>query len=82
MPLFNYSITLGGETRTVEMRRSNPQGWLIEAVKAVFPDLATRRAGEIIRLRLEKAEDGGEAWKAVLNDPPDTVLIHVVKMKG
>ena len=44
MPLFRYHITHGSETKTVELRKSNPQGWLLDAVRATFPEVATRWA--------------------------------------
>ena len=68
MPSFTYSLTRGNETKLTVLRKSNPQGWLFDAVRATFPDLAARRGNDIIRLRLEKAE-GAEIWRATLALP-------------
>lgn len=46
MPTFRYTLTRGNETRTTSLRKSNPQGWLAGAVRATFPEVAARRAGD------------------------------------
>jgi len=76
MPNFSYSLTRGNETKLTVLRKSNPQGWLLDAVRATFPDVAARRGNEIIRLRLEKAE-GVESWRATLADEPSDLVIRV-----
>lgn len=76
MPSFSYSLTRGKETKLAVLRRSNPQGWLFDAVRATFPDVAARRGDDIIRLRLEKAE-GAESWRATLADEPSDLVIRV-----
>lgn len=76
MPSFSYSLTRGNETKLTVLRRSNPQGWLYDAVRATFPEVAARRANEINRLRLEKAE-GAESWQATLVDDPSDLVISV-----
>lgn len=35
MPLFNYRLTYATETRNTELRKSNPQGWLLQAVETI-----------------------------------------------
>ena len=76
MPSFSYSLTRGNETKLTVLRKSNPQGWLFDAVRATFPDVAARRGNDIIRLRLEKAE-GAESWLAILADEPSDLVIRV-----
>lgn len=76
MPSFSYSLTRGNETKLTVLRKSNPQGWLYDAVRATFPEVAARRANDIIRLRLEKAE-GAESWQAILADDPSDLVISV-----
>ena len=78
MPSFSYSVTRGNETKLTMLRKSNPQGWLIDAVRATFPEVAARRGNDIIRLRLEKAE-GAESWQATLADEPSDLVIRVSK---
>ena len=81
MPEFTYTMTRGSETRTTTLRRSNPQGWLIVAVKEAFPELYDRRATDLIRLRLEPVNNAVEAWKCTLPDPPASLVINVIKSK-
>jgi len=81
MPLFSYSLTRGSEARTVQLRKSNPQGWLIEAVRATFPDIAVKRANAIVRLRLEAVAAGSQTWHATLVDEPSNLLIYVVQTR-
>lgn len=78
MPSFSYSVTRGVETKLTVLRKSNPQGWLIDAVRATFPEVAARRGNDIIRLRLKKTE-GAESWQATLADEPSDLLICVSK---
>ena len=73
MPSFSYSLTRGNETKFTMLRKSNPQGWLIDAVRATFPEVAARRGNDIIRLRLEKME-GAESWRATLADEPSGLV--------
>ncbi len=54
MPLFNYGLTYASETRYTELRKSTPQGWLLDAVEFTFPEIVSRRKDEFFRLRLEK----------------------------
>lgn len=77
MPLFRYSITHGSETKTAELRKSNPQGWLLDAVKATFPDVALRRGVDVMRLRLVAVEGAKQFWRATLHDVPVDLLIQV-----
>jgi hypothetical protein len=80
MPSFSYSLTRGNETKLTVLRKSNPQGWLIDAVRATFPDVAARRGNDIIRLRLEKTE-GAENWLATLADEPSDLVIRVSRTR-
>lgn len=82
MPLFRYHITRGSETKTTELRKSNPQGWLLDAVKATFPDVASRRGDEVMRLRLEPVEGVRQSWRAALQDEPAELLILVAEVRG
>ncbi|MFT4253704.1 MAG: hypothetical protein QM608_14610 [Caulobacter sp.] len=79
MPLFRYDVTYAGETRATELRKSNPQGWLLDAVRATFPEVAARRGGEVLRLRLATAEGVGRAWSAGLDGD---LLVRVVQLRG
>lgn len=81
MPLFRYSITRGSETRTTELRKSNPQGWLLDAVKETFPDVASRRAGDVMRLRLVAVEGANQSWHTTLRDEPVDLLIQVAQAR-
>lgn len=78
MPSFSYSITRGMETKLTALRKSNPQGWLIDAVRATFPEVAARRGNDIVRLRLAKAQSA-ESWQATLADDPFDLVIRVSK---
>jgi len=80
MPLFNYRLTYATETRSTELRKSNPQGWLLQAVEATFPEIASRHADEIIRLRLEKVSGLKQTWRVTLNDGLNNLLIHVTQV--
>lgn len=77
MPLFRYHITRGAETKTTELRQSNPQGWVLDAVQATFPDIALRRGGDVIRLRLEVVDGMKKSWRATLADEPANLVIQV-----
>jgi len=79
MPLFSYTLTHGNENRTTELRKSNPQGWLLDAVQGTFPDVASRRGADIIRLRLQTVGDTNQTWCATLIDEPTNLLIHVTQ---
>lgn len=81
MPLFSYSITHGKETRVTQLRKSNPQGWLLDAVQATFPDVASRRGSDVIRLRLEAVDGAERAWRATLRDEPSDLRIHVTQTR-
>lgn len=81
MPLFRYTLTYGPDTRTTELRRSNPQGWLPDAVHQTFPDVASHRASDLIRLRLTKIDDE-DAWSAVLSGQPHDLTVQVVKTRA
>lgn len=82
MPLFRYHITHGSETKTVELRKSNPQGWLLDAVRATFPEVATRRGGDVMRLRLETVDGVKQPWRTRLHDEPSDLLIQVAETRG
>jgi hypothetical protein len=73
MPTFQYRITCGAETKAVELRKSNPQGWLLEAVTATFPAVASRRPGDVMRLRLVPT-GAKQSWRAILPDEPDLII--------
>jgi hypothetical protein len=77
MPTFKYTLTRGNETRTTELRRSNPQGWLVEAVTATFPDVASQR--EYRLPRLEPVAGMKQTWRAVLVAKPSDIQIHVTQ---
>lgn len=81
MPEFIYTMTRGSETRATTLRRSNPQGWLFDAVREAFPDVCDRRADDLIRLRLQRINRGVEAWRCILPDTPADLVINVVKSK-
>jgi len=80
MPLFSYRLSYANETRTTELRKSNPQGWLLQAVEATFPDVASRHAADIRRLRFEKVTDRKQTWLAKLGDGPNELVIHIVQV--
>lgn len=82
MPVFSYSFTRGDETKTTELRKSNPQGWLLEAVRATFPDVATRRGDDVMRLRLEAVQGAKQTWLAKLPDVPTDLLIRVTQTRA
>lgn len=82
MPLFRYHITRGGQTRTTDLRKSNPQGWLLDALVATFPEVASRRGGDVVRLRLEAIEGVKQSWQATLRDEPADLLIQVTEARG
>lgn len=82
MPLFRYRITLGSETKTTELRKSNPQGWLLDAVKATFPEVASRRGGDVMRLRLQVVDGEKQSWRATLHDAPADLTIQVAEAKA
>lgn len=82
MPLFTYTITRGAEVRTAQLRKSNPQGWLLEAVSATFPEVASRRGAAIIRLRLDPGDGPRRTWRAKLVDQPADLAIHVEEIKS
>jgi hypothetical protein len=78
--LFSYTLTLGSETKTSELRKSNPQGWLLEAVRETFPDVASRRASDVIRLRLEAVQGARQTWTCTLpNEPELTIRVTQIK---
>ena len=77
MPTFQYRITRGAETKTTDLRKSNPQGWLLDAVKATFPEIASRRGGDVMRLRLVANDGEKQSWKATLRDEPEDLVIEV-----
>lgn len=82
MPLFRYSLTLGGETKTIELRKSNPQGWLSQAVRSTYPEIESRRPGEIMRLRLTEDATVNETWHATFCDGSQNLNIKVAKIKS
>lgn len=82
MPLFRYLITHGHETKAVELRKSNPQGWLLDAVRATFPEVATRRGGDVMRLRLETVDGVKQSWRTTLNDESSDLVIQVAETRG
>jgi hypothetical protein len=81
MPLFRYRISVGSTTKIIELRKSNPQGWLSAVVREAFPEVSARRAHDIMRLRLLRI-DQREAWYARLTDDPDDMLIEVEKLSS
>ncbi len=82
MPTFSYTLTRGSETKTTELRKSNPQGWLLHAVQATFPDVADRRSDDVIRLRLMAVDGLKQTWRAVLADEPSDLSIYVVQTRA
>ena len=52
LPLFVYTMTRGGQSKTVELRKSNPQGWLLSAVREASPEVASRSADRRSQLGL------------------------------
>jgi hypothetical protein len=79
--MFIYTITRGAEAKTVALRKSNPQGWLWDAVREAFPEVASSRAIDVMRLRLIKPVEAVEAWHCSLADPEADLVIHVVKSR-
>lgn len=79
MPLFRYSLAFGPSSKVVELRRSNPQGWLYKAVEEAFPEIGQRRRQDLLRLRLMRI-DQREAWRATMSDGPNDLLIEVTKI--
>lgn len=82
MPKFQYRITCGAEIKTTNFRKSNPQGWLFDAVKATFPEVALRRSGDVMRLRLVANCGVRQSWKAILHDEPEDLIIEVTEARG
>lgn len=82
MPTFQYRITCGAETKTTNLRKSNPQGWLLDAVTATFPEVASRRSGDVMRLRLVANGGVRQSWKAILRDEPEDLVIEVTEARG
>jgi len=81
LPLFLYTITRGDERKLVELRKSNPQGWLLKAVGEAFPEVASRLAGVIMRTRLEPIQCAKQSWKATVSDGPIDLSILVIQKK-
>jgi hypothetical protein len=81
VPLFTYTISQDAETRTTQLRKSNPQGWLPQAVIATFPEVASRRAHDIWQIRLEPVEGARQTWRARLHDEPADLVIVVTQTK-
>lgn len=79
MPLFTYTINQGEVTRTFQMRKSNPQGWLPEAVIATFPEMASRLGHDIWRIRLEPVEGAPQTWRASHRDERGHLSIFVTE---
>jgi len=77
LPSFKYVFTCANETKVVELRKSNPQGWLFEAFGEAYPELASRRKSEIMRIRLEKIAGERQSWQAEFHDEPQLVQIKV-----
>jgi len=82
MPTFRYTLVRGNETRTTCLRKSNPQGWLAGAVRATFPEVAARRAGDACCLRLDVVNDLMRTWCAVLSEHPHDLSIHVTQTRS
>lgn len=82
MPTFQYRITRGAETKTTNLKKSNPQGWLVDAVQATFPEVASRRSGDVMRLRLVANGGVRRSWKAILRDEPEDLVIEVTEAQG
>ena len=82
MPTFEYRITCGAETKTTNLRKSNPQGWLLDAVTATFPDVASRRSSDVMRVRLVAISDAKQCWKAILRDEPHDLVIEVSEARS
>lgn len=81
MPLFRYTITCGNETRTAEIRKSNPQGWVAEVIAKLFPEITSTRPSHYWSVPLEKPDPRKEVWHGTLLNEPEDLLIHVVKIK-
>ncbi len=80
MPIFSYQITYKNCAKTVELKKSNPQGWLPEAISACLPEIAALRANDIQRLRLERVQDAKEKWVASLHHKTELLSIEVTKI--
>jgi hypothetical protein len=80
MPTFRYRLTLGDETKETDLRSSNPQGWLLDAVRATFPEIASNRASELIRVKLQPIEGASEQWHAKLVCGANSLFISVVRI--
>lgn len=81
LPLFLYTITTGGQRKLVELRKSNPQGWLLRAVGEAFPEVASRLAGVIMRTRLEPIQCAKQSWKTTVPDGAIDLSILVIQKK-
>lgn len=81
MPLFLYTITRGDQSKLVELRKSNPQGWLLSAVSEAFPEVASRVPGVIMRTRLEPIQGATQSWSATLIDGKGDLTILVSQKK-
>ena len=82
MPLFRYSLELGSETKTFELRKSNPQGWLWEAVRSAYPEIESSRRGDVMRLRLTKDATAKRKWHATFADDLQDLNIQVVQIRS
>jgi hypothetical protein len=82
LPLFVYTMTRGGQSKTVELRKGNPQGWLLDAVREAFPEVASRLPGEIMRTRLVPTQGVKQSWSAILLDGALDLSISVAQKRA
>lgn len=81
MPLFLYTLTRGDQTKLVEMRKGNPQGWLLQVVHEAFPEMAARVPGTIMRTRLVPTPGVKQSWSATVLDEVMNLSIQVIQKK-
>lgn len=81
MPLFTYTISRGAETRTVRLRKSNPKGWLPEAISDAFPEVARRLGHGIWRLELEPIPGARQTWRGELEDEGAILSVFVTQTR-
>jgi hypothetical protein len=75
-------MTRGGQNKTVELRKSNPQGWLLDAVREAFPEVASRMGAEIMRTRLEPSQRIKQSWSATVFDGDMDLFISVTQKRA
>ena len=77
MPLYTYVISHGGRSETCQLRKSNPQGWLLQAVSTAFPSVAKSFGAEVMRVRLEPVPGLTRVWRGDVELANSNLVISV-----